>query len=142
MSQSPTASPIPSQRLRKAERLLQRPDFLRVQGSGQKVVTPHFLWFGCSSTAGSLRFGVTVSKRVGTAVVRNRIKRLLREAFRHHKALFASGLDVVAIARSESAMVAWPTVQRELSDAARRLRPSSRSESRGGPCTRLGPRII
>ncbi len=136
MSQPPSASPSPSHRLRKPERLRERSDFLRVQGSGQKVVTPHFLWFASPSLVGALRFGVTVSKRVGTAVVRNRVKRLLREAFRLHKPLFPGALDIVAIARGESATVPWPQVQRELADAARRLRPARASESRGSPCTR------
>ena len=56
--------------------------------AGKQFISPHFLWFGSPSPTGSLRFGVTVSKRVGLAVVRNRVKRLLREAFRQHKALF------------------------------------------------------
>ena len=142
MSQPPLASPSPSYRLPKQDRLRERSDFLSVQGSGQKVITPHFLWFAKPSSVGTLRFGVTVSKRVGTAVVRNRVKRLLREAFRHNKALFASALDVVAIARSEAASVALAHVQRELAEAARRLRPIARSESRASPCTRQGPRII
>jgi ribonuclease P protein component len=142
MSQPSTANPSPNRRLRKPERLLQRREFLRVQGEGQKVVTPHFLWFASPSALGRLRFGVTVSKRVGAAVVRNRVKRLLREAFRHGKDLFGGTLDLVAIARSESATVSLPQVQRELADAARRLRPASRSESRASPCTRQGGRII
>jgi len=142
MSQPSVASPSPSYRLRKHERLLSRRDFLRVQGDGQKVITPHFLWFACPSTVGMLRFGVTVSKRVGSAVARNRVKRLLREAFRLHKARFCEPLDIVAIARGDAATVALREVERELADAARRLRPASRSESRTSPCTRQGPRII
>lgn len=142
MSQPPVASPSPSYRLHKQDRLLSRRDFLAVQSGGQKIITPHFLWFARPSSVGALRFGVTVSKRVGTAVVRNRVKRLLREAFRHNKTLFASALDVVAIARSEAATVALAHVQRELTEAARRLRPVVRSESRASPCTRQGPRII
>lgn len=119
MSQSLPALSSPS--LRKHERLLRRRDFLRVQGEGKKFVSPHFLWFGCESPNGTLRLGVTVSKRVGTAVVRNRVKRLLREAFRHHKALFMPTLDVVAIARPQANSVALSQVQAELSEAARRL---------------------
>lgn len=110
-------------RFPKTDRLLRRSDFLRVQGQGRKLVSPHFLWFVVPSPAGALRLGVTVSKRVGGAVVRNRVKRLLREAFRHHKALFPVGIDVVAIARTEAATVPLAVVDRELCDAARRLTP-------------------
>jgi ribonuclease P protein component len=121
MSQPSPAFPSPSLRLSKPERLLRRRDFLRVQGEGKKIISPHFLWFGSPSPVGLLRLGVTVSKRVGTAVVRNRVKRLLREAFRHHKALLPPTWDLVAIARPESATVELQQVQAELIQMARRL---------------------
>lgn len=46
------------------------------------------------------RLGVTVSRRVGIAVVRNRIKRILREVFRLHSEWFDAGRDYVFVARS------------------------------------------
>lgn len=123
MSEPSPARPTPSFRLRKQEHLLRRRDFLRVQGEGKKFISPHFLWFGSPSPDGLLRIGLTVSKRVGTAVVRNRVKRLLREAFRHHKALFPPTWELVAIARPEAARVELAQVQAELMQAARRLTP-------------------
>lgn len=49
--------------------------------------------------AGAPRFGVTASRKVGTAVVRNRAKRLAREAYRATRELWANGIDVVVIVR-------------------------------------------
>lgn len=46
------------------------------------------------------RVGVTVSKKLGCAVVRNRVRRRLREIYRLNEALFAPGWDVVVVARS------------------------------------------
>ena len=46
------------------------------------------------------RVGVTVSKKLGCAVVRNRVRRRLREAYRLHEARFAPGWDIVVVARS------------------------------------------
>jgi ribonuclease P protein component len=46
-----------------------------------------------------LRLGMSVSRRVGTAPRRNRIKRLLREAFRLHRANWPTGLDLVVVVR-------------------------------------------
>ena len=46
------------------------------------------------------RVGVTVSKKLGGAVVRNRVRRRLREVYRLHEQQFAPGWDIVVVARS------------------------------------------
>ena len=46
------------------------------------------------------RIGITVSKKLGHAVVRNRVRRRLREVYRLHEELFAPGWDIVVVARS------------------------------------------
>ena len=46
------------------------------------------------------RVGVTVSKKLGCAVVRNRVRRRLREVYRLNEARFAPGWDIVVVARS------------------------------------------
>ena len=46
------------------------------------------------------RVGTTVSKKLGKAVVRNRIRRRLREVYRLNESRFAPGWDVVVVARS------------------------------------------
>ena len=51
------------------------------------------------------RVGVTVSKKLGCAVVRNRIRRRLREVYRLNEAKFAPGWDIVVVARSRSLTV-------------------------------------
>ena len=51
----------------------------------------------------SARLGLSVSRRVGGAVERNRIKRLLREAFENEQASLPSGLDLVVVARPDAA---------------------------------------
>jgi ribonuclease P protein component len=71
------------------------------------------------------RIGITVSRRVGGAVVRNRVKRLLKEAFRRHKRELPADLELVVIARPCAAKVQLAQAERELLDVARRL-PSGR----------------
>ena len=61
------------------------------------------------------RFGFTVTKKIGSAVVRNRIRRRLKEAVRTTSALPArAGQDYVLIARIESLRLAFPSLQAEL----------------------------
>ena len=59
----------------------------------------HFTIVTCSNTQGGKRLGITVTKKTGNAVKRNRIKRLIREFFRLHKNLFPDKHDVIIMAK-------------------------------------------
>jgi len=63
---------------------------------------------------GRARLGVTVSRRVGDAVVRNRVKRLMREVFRRNPAWFTSGRDYVLVARPLAATLDFTSMSAEL----------------------------
>jgi ribonuclease P protein component len=81
-------------------RLRDNEQFQRVKRDGRSW--SHFLLVLCALPNGLeySRFGFSVSKRVGKAVVRNRVKRLLREAARARHSLVVPGQDLVLIARS------------------------------------------
>lgn len=84
----------------KSRRLRKRRDFLRVQDKSARVTTRHFtLLLAPSPPQGACRLGIVASKKVGCAVARNRVKRLLREAFRTNPSLFPDGVDLVIVAR-------------------------------------------
>jgi ribonuclease P protein component len=63
---------------------------------------------------GRARLGVTVSRRVGNAVVRNRVKRLVREVFRLNAAWFAPGRDYVVVARPSAAALDFGGMKNEI----------------------------
>ena len=84
---------------RKGERLLRRAEFQQLSRSGNRIESDHFVIRYTPNDLGTLRLGVTVSKRVGCAVIRNRVKRLVREHFRLHKAMFSNYYDVNVIAK-------------------------------------------
>jgi len=77
--------------------------------------------FGLPNTVGRCRLGITVTRKVGTAVRRNRIKRLIREFFRHNRPSLASNLDVVVNAHPGIHEVPWRSLETEFLKNARRL---------------------
>jgi ribonuclease P protein component len=89
----------------KEVRLRRRSEFLRVQDKGFKITADCLLCLVLPNgrADGLTRLGLTVSTKVGPSVVRNRIRRRLRELFRVKKATLPKGLDMVFIARSSAA---------------------------------------
>lgn len=83
------------QRFPRALRLTTRRQFLAVYREGRRVGSRSFIMFGRRNEAGQCRLGITVTRKVGNAVRRNRIKRLLREIFRKNHRDFPTGLDIV-----------------------------------------------
>ncbi|QYK47674.1 MAG: ribonuclease P protein component [Phycisphaeraceae bacterium] len=83
-SRDPSAAgPVGGLRLRRSQRLSKANDFRAIlRGKLSKPAGP-LVVYARASEAGSHRIGLSVGRRVGNAVVRNRVKRLLREAFRH-----------------------------------------------------------
>lgn len=53
------------------------------------------------------RVGITVSKKLGGAVVRNRVRRRIREVYRLHESQFGAGWDIVVVARSRAISVSF-----------------------------------
>lgn len=81
-------------------RLHRKREFDRVFQQGRKVVGPEaLLWCLRRADAGPTRLSVVVSARLGTAVRRNRVKRLVRETFRLERAKLGPGLDIVVYPR-------------------------------------------
>lgn len=72
----------------KYERLRKRPEFIALSQAGKSFHTAHFIIVWCDVATCHARIGITVSRKVGKAVVRNHIKRLIREYFRLNKINF------------------------------------------------------
>jgi ribonuclease P protein component len=104
----------------KAERLLKRHEFLRLAGQWRKIHTQNFIVIRSDTGGASARIGATVSRRTGNAVVRNRIKRMIREFYRLNKELFVA-VDYNIIAKPGAARLEFPEIIRELTRALQRL---------------------
>lgn len=117
-----------AQGLPRADRLRRRAEFLRVQGAGKRVPTPHFVLMVLA--AQRQRLGVTVTKRTAGAVGRNRIKRLAREVFRRERALFPANCEVVLVARSGADQLDYGALLGEIQNAqAALLRAAGQSRA-------------
>ncbi len=87
----------------KADRILKRPEFLKLSKHGMKIHSKHFLAIFCPGRYERIRLGITVTKKIGGAVTRNRIKRFSREFFRLNKHSVAGNWDINIIAKKNAA---------------------------------------
>lgn len=109
------------QGLGRSKRLRKRSGFLAVQQHGQRVAGRNLVLYAMlpmdGSPARDARLGITVSKKVGNAVVRNRVKRWLRESYRRLAEPPARGSDLVVIAKPSAGGASF----RATADELRRL---------------------
>ncbi|MBO0724053.1 MAG: ribonuclease P protein component [Blastocatellia bacterium] len=101
--------------------------FRRVYEQGQKIHTPFFSAFFLRNDAGERRYGITVTRKIGGAVVRNRCKRRLREIVRKHElcqpcaASGYKGFDLVLNVKSELAKADFARLQESFARLMKRV---------------------
>jgi ribonuclease P protein component len=103
-------------------RLTRSEDFKRVRRDGKSYAHPLVVLIVQNSDQPRVRVGVAAGKSVGTAVSRNRAKRLLREAMRTLLRNIASGSDLVLIARPALALATLADAQRALENLLQRAK--------------------
>jgi ribonuclease P protein component len=85
----------------KDRRIRRRRDYIATQSAGSRIVLGKcILLLRARSDAGPARLGITVTRKFGDAVRRNRAKRVVREAFRQLPGLLPDGIDLVVIPKS------------------------------------------
>lgn len=99
------------------ERLTRKRDFEAAFQDGRKSVGAAFICYVVRRESQGRKFGFAVSRKVGTAVVRNRVKRYLREFYRTHRAQIDEDTQIVVVARPAAAKVSFD----QCSKAMRRL---------------------
>lgn len=89
----------------KTETFKQNKDFKRLYGRGKSFVFPAVVVYIKKNNRQYHRYGITVSKKIGCAVKRNRAKRVIREAFYATGDLLCGGCDIVFVARTRATTV-------------------------------------
>ena len=98
----------------KEERIVKRADFINLKLHGRRYYTKNFVVILKKNKGDITRLGISVSKRVGGSVKRNRIKRVIREFFRHNKKQIPKGYDIMIAALREGDKYPFLKVQEEL----------------------------
>ena len=114
---------------KKSERILKRYGFVRLFKEGYRIHREPFVVNYASNGLGNLRLGITVSKKVGCAVIRNRIKRLVREYFRLHKAQIENAYDLNIIAKPGAARLSCQEINQALSHLFSEISKDCRDEA-------------
>ncbi|MDX2044787.1 MAG: ribonuclease P protein component [Acidobacteriota bacterium] len=96
--------------------------FRKVYDQGQRFHTSYFSAFILKNDVGELRFGITVTRKIGNAVVRNRCKRRLREALRTRIDLSGLTGDLVLNAKSDFVKAEFTQIVEALEKTIARLR--------------------
>jgi ribonuclease P protein component len=104
-----------SEKFPKSARLRKRPEFLTLSRTGRKIHSANFVIVSGKNQGGETRLGITVSSKVGNAVVRNRIKRSVREFFRRRRTELDAGRDILVIARKSASTMPFHHIAAEIS---------------------------
>jgi ribonuclease P protein component len=110
-----------SQTLSWKERLHKRRDFLRIYNQGKRIFTATLVAYVLGNRLDRPRLGVTVSRKIGKAATRNRIKRRIRELFRTSKNPGTRGFDIVVNVRKAAARAPFATLRDDYFRVLRRI---------------------
>ena len=110
----------PDRGLSRRQRLTRSSLFEEAYDQGRKEISRTMVMYLRSGEGASLRLGVVTSRKVGNSPHRNRVRRLMREAWRLHRHQFSGNVDVVLIARASAARARFAEIENDLLKLARR----------------------
>ena len=100
--------------LGKYEKIRKKNEYAAIYKKGTRRYSNHFTMITWRNPSGVRRIGITVSRKVGNAVRRNRIKRLIREFFRLNKARLSESQDIVIIGKKGTPCLCYQDICHEL----------------------------
>lgn len=107
--------------MKKTQSLKLNRDFRRLYSKGKSFVGGYTVVYASRNRYDESRLGITVSKSVGKAVKRNRLKRLMRESYRLMEDKIASGFDIVIVARNRALGKTQAQIQSDIKHAMQKL---------------------
>ncbi len=107
-------------KFRKMNKLKSKQDFQAVYTKGRTVVDALAVFYISSQQDDKVQIGLAVGKKIGCAVTRNHVKRMMREVFRMHLAELKTGYQIVWVARKKLAKADYKTFERVFLRLAKR----------------------
>ena len=95
---------------------MNRKEFVNLNRLGKRYRTEHFSVIFQENGLDFSRLGITVSKKIGNAVKRNKVKRRIREFFRLNKSCFPKGYDIVIVPNKGAVGLVFWKIQEELGE--------------------------
>ena len=89
-------------------------DFRRIYSKGRFYTSPVLVTYVMKNRTGGIRIGITTSKKTGKAVMRNRSRRIIREAFRAVSSEIKPGYDLIFVARGKTPFVKSSDILRSM----------------------------
>ena len=93
--------------------VMQNSDFRRIYRRGRSAVSGGVVVYCLKNRQGMSRLGVTVSTKLGHAVVRNRVRRRFRELYRLHRADMLPGWDIIMVGRVRAAELPYHKLEKQ-----------------------------
>ena len=110
------------------KRLKKSNEFRKVYRNGRAVVSKNIVLYYCPNDLPFNRLGFSISKKVGKSVIRNRIRRIFREAYINMEEQLLKGYDFIIVGRKPSAGVSFHEAGKELFRLCRKARLTSNQE--------------
>lgn len=107
--------------MKKAVTLKKNHEFRRLYTKGASAAASGLVIYCRKNRLGRSRLGVTVSTKLGCAVVRNRARRRLREVFRLNAGRLKQGYDIILVARYRTAKMPWKELNAGFFKCAKKL---------------------
>ena len=101
------------ERFPKSDRILKRQLFRRVYDTGKKIQARFFTAFILPNSQPQSRIGITATRRTGNSVVRNRLRRRVRELYRRNKSRVPPGIDIVINVKDGLARAGYDEIEKD-----------------------------
>lgn len=96
-------------------------EFRRLYAKGKSAAAPTLALYCRKNRCGHTRLGLTVGVKLGHAVVRNRVRRRMKEAYRTNEGRFLPGYDIVVVGRTRAVHATYREIERHLLQTADKL---------------------